>query len=218
MRQWCTELTAAEVVTWLDDVYPRTPVVLYTGEPDLSGIERTCAARGLAIQPASPSPEGWEAGTEVIRPFLLGLIGMSGGVAPIFAREGLRPEVVQCLETRIFAPWEERRLHVRRWLIDMALPEVGRVGESLLRTVETFFDTVPREELACARGVEETTIVAVLKEVPRTWGMPLASLMQRWERAFLKRGAVSAHQFPWQPTSPSRPVRSSRRPSARRRS
>ena len=113
---------------------------------------------------------------------------MSAGT-PIFAQQHLAPEVLRYMNTHIFAPWVARRVHLRRWLLERADPAVT-VSESLLRTVEAYFETVPRDELARARGVKEPTMDSMVKDVTRTWGLSLASLLHG-DRIRVRR---SAHQ------------------------
>lgn len=205
-----------EVMTWLDGVYPRTPVVTYTGAPDLSDIHRMCAGREHEVVALRKRARA----SDPFRHAALAIARLPIQQTAILARSGLTDEVLRWIEEVWFTGWEERRLHARCWLMAQ-LPSGTEACEYHLRTIEAYFESLTRGELAHARGVSKSTIAQHEKEIASVWGEPLTSLKQRWERDYEGRGAslpsplVEAMSFG--ETAPHDEIpRPARRPSARR--
>jgi hypothetical protein len=212
-----------EVLKWLDGVYPRTPIVTYTSAPDLAQIHPMCARGQHAIVPLGRKLSA----AHPLQQAVLALVCLSIHETAILARDGLTDRVLQSMEDVWFKFWEEQRLDARRWLIDQ-LPLGTEAAEYHLRTIEAYFDSLTRGELAYARGVAQSTMAQHEKEVASLWGEPLESLKQRWERCHHGRGAAASRSRLAQamgarpaaadPARESEPPRPSgpRQPSARR--
>ena len=187
------DLATPGVMSWLDAIYPCIPVVLYTAEPDLQAIQRACAAHGLpTARPPEPSQRN-----AVIGDSLLGAIALCKAERPLFSYPHLGCDGYRYLNEQLFAPWMERRLQLRTWLLDHAECR-ERVQESLLRTVDAYLDLVPLARLGHARGVKPSTLQSLLKEIKATWGMGLPALLQSFERDLRRPGVGPAHRLPWQ--------------------
>jgi hypothetical protein len=78
----------------------------------------------------------------------------------------------------------------------MAQPPLGAAAsEYQLRTVEAYFDSVTRDQLAHARGIEPSTLAQHEKEIGALWNHPLDTLKQLSDRSRDGRGAASAPSF-----------------------
>ena len=187
------DLATPCVTSWLDAIYPCIPVVFYTAEPDFHAIQRACTAHGLEIaRPLETSRED-----AVIRDALLGTIALCEAERPLFSFPGRGLEGYRYLNEQLFAPWADRRLQLRMWLLDHAECR-EKVQESLLRTVDAYLDLVPLDELGHARGVTASTLRSLLKEIRSTWGMGLPALLQSCERALRRPGLRPVRPLPWQ--------------------
>lgn len=207
-------ITAAEVIEWLDGVYPRTPVVIYTGLDGVSPIQLSCRGKACSVLPAARHP----ASPDPIRRALLGRVDLPSGPAPILARLDVNQAALAALESQLFAPWDGRRLEARRWALAQ-LPRGQDATEAQLRTLDAYFESVPPEHLPHARGILPSTLEGIANEIahPSRWGASLESLKQRWEASHFGRGAHTAPLQPWHDPEPPPEPAPPRRPAARRR-
>lgn len=171
-----------ELLKWLGEVYPRTPVVTYTGAPDLDEIRQMCAGREHEIWPVQRT-----AAVEPLRYAALAAVHLPPEKIAVLARDRLTDAVLRAIEETWFEPWDEQRLAARAWLLDQLPHRVGPT-ERHLRTIEAYFETVKYDDLCGARGVGQATMTRQEKEVGEIWGEPIDSLKQRWERHCKGRG------------------------------
>ena len=196
--------TALDAIAWLDRVYPRTPVLVYSAHDDLDAIGRACAARGLRFRPArhplvgpgpatSALPRGVSAAT-------LGFI-MSSGRSLVVTRKGaLHSEVLRYFDAHLFAPWDARCIEVRAHLLARAGERKRDASERLLCVLDCAFDGIPVAALPHARDVTSHTHHQDLSAIYDVWGVPaLDFLTMPFLVERLGRGPAYAADDPWDP-------------------
>jgi hypothetical protein len=82
-----------EILAWLDRVYPRTPVVTYTGVPDLAEIQRACAGSEHTVVPL-----GRGSASEPLRHATLAVARLPVQRTAILARSRLTDAVLKALD------------------------------------------------------------------------------------------------------------------------
>lgn len=186
---------ALDLLRWLGAIYPRTPAVLCIdslGEAIRSARERAEFASAAQLDERHGTGGAF-------RRVMLGTLQLPGrGQVLVLRRNKVGPDVLDACDERIFGPWDERCVALRRWLLEQAAESAPDVKEYHLCTLDAYFDSLAVSELAVARGISHTTLEQNLKEIRALFRVAdLDVLRGRWERAWFGQGARTAAVAPW---------------------